>query len=34
LVRLDKIRAYNAINIAEGYGMTQIVSPKEVRFYE
>ncbi len=34
MVRLDKIRAYNAVNLAEGYGMVQIVSPKEVNFDE
>lgn len=34
MVRLDKIRAYNAVNLAEGYGMIQIISPKEVNFDE
>jgi predicted nucleic acid-binding protein len=34
MVRVDKIRTYNAINIAEGYAMIQIVSPKEVNFDE
>ena len=34
MVRLDKIRAYNAINVAEGYGMIQIVSAKEASFDE
>lgn len=32
IVRLDKIRAFNAVNLAKGFGLVQIVSPKEVRF--
>ena len=34
IVRLDKIRAYNAVNLSEGYGALQIVSPREVIFDE
>ena len=34
IVRLDKVRAYNAVNLAEGYGTLQIVSPNEVNFGE
>ena len=34
IVRMDKIRGYNAVNLSEGYGMLQIVSPKEVTFDE
>ena len=34
IVRLDKIRAYNAVKLSEGYGMIQIVSPREVNFDE
>jgi hypothetical protein len=30
IVRMDRIRAFNAVNVAEGYAMMQIVSPKEV----
>ena len=34
IVRLDKIKAYNQVNLANGYGILTIVSPKEVRFDE
>jgi len=34
IVRLDKIRAYNQINLLNGYGILTIVSPREVRFDE
>lgn len=34
IVRLDRIRAYHAVSLAEGYGMIQIVSPREVAFDE
>ncbi|MEN8253947.1 MAG: PIN domain-containing protein [Verrucomicrobiota bacterium] len=34
IVRLDKIKAYNAVNLGQGYGMITIVSPKEVDFDE
>ena len=30
IVRMDRIRGFNAVNVAEGYAMMQIVSPKEV----
>lgn len=30
IVRLDKIRAYNAVNLLHGYGILTILSPKEV----
>lgn len=32
IVRLDKIKAYNQVNLLNGYGYLVIVSPKEVRF--
>lgn len=31
LVRIDKIRGYNQVNLASGYGLLSIVSPLEVR---
>lgn len=34
IVRLDKMRAYNQINLLNGYGILTIVSPKEVVFNE
>ena len=34
IVRLDKMRAYNQINLLNGYGILTIVSPKEVIFNE
>jgi hypothetical protein len=34
IVRLDKIRAYNRVNLLNGYGVLAILSPKEVRFDE
>ena len=34
IVRLDKIKAYNQVNLAQGYGILTIVSPKEVLFDE
>ena len=30
IVRLDKMKAYNQINLLNGYGILTIVSPKEV----
>lgn len=30
IVRLDKIKAYNQINLLHGYGILTIISPKEV----
>lgn len=30
IVRMDRIRGFNAVNLAEGYAMIQIVRPKEV----
>jgi predicted nucleic acid-binding protein len=32
IVRLDKIKAYNEVNRASGYGVLTIVSPKEVGY--
>lgn len=32
IVRLDKMRGYNEINVASGYSHLQIVSPQEVGF--
>lgn len=34
MVRLDKIKGYNAVNLANGYGMITIVSLREVAFDE
>ena len=34
IVRLDRIRAFNAVNLAEGYGVITIISPKEVNLDE
>ncbi|MEO0017387.1 MAG: hypothetical protein RLZZ522_670 [Verrucomicrobiota bacterium] len=34
IVRLDRIRAFNAVNLGEGYGVMMIISPKEVNLYE
>lgn len=31
IVRIDKIRAYNQVNLMAGYGLLSIVSPLEVR---
>ncbi len=30
IVRLDKMKAFNQVNLANGYGMLTIVSPREV----
>lgn len=30
IVRLDKMRAYNAVNLTHGYGIISLVSPREV----
>jgi predicted nucleic acid-binding protein len=32
IVRLDRIKGYNGVNLSLGYGMIAIVSPKEIRF--
>jgi len=32
IVRLDKMRAYNMINLMHGYGILTIISQKEVRY--
>lgn len=32
IVKLDKIKAYNQINLLTGYGVLTILSPKEVSF--
>ena len=34
IVRLDKMKAYNAVNLAEGYGILTIVIPKDVNINE
>jgi len=34
IVRFDKIRSFNAINLEKGYKALQIYSPREVTFYE
>jgi len=34
IVRLDRIRLYNAVNLTEGYGLIAILSPREVTPYE
>lgn len=34
IVRLDKIKAYNQVNLMNGYGIVQILSPKEVNVDE
>lgn len=34
IVRLDRIRAFNAVNLAEKYGMITIISPQEVKLDE
>jgi hypothetical protein len=33
IVRLDKIKMFNQINLLKGYGMLTIISPKEI-YYE
>ena len=32
IVRVDKMRAFNAVNLFEGHGLLSIVTPNEVRF--
>jgi predicted nucleic acid-binding protein len=32
IVRLDKMKAYNQINLINGYGILTIVTPREVRY--
>ena len=32
IVRMDKMRAYNQVNLQTGFGLISIVSPQEVRF--
>lgn len=34
IVRHDKIKAYNQINLLNGYGIITIISPREVFFHE
>lgn len=34
IVRLDKMRAYNQINLANGYGILTIITPREVSYDE
>jgi len=34
IVKLDKIKGYNQVNLLSGYGMLTIISPKEVNFDE
>lgn len=32
IVKLDKIKAYNEVNVLHGYGILTILSPTEVNF--
>lgn len=32
IVRVDKMRAYNQVNLSAGFGLISIVSPREIRF--
>ena len=34
IVRLDRIKGFNRVNFENGYGVLQIISPKEVYFDE
>ena len=34
IVRIDKMRAYNQVNLQTGFGLLSIASPQEVRFDE
>lgn len=34
IVRLDKMKAYNRVNLLNGYGILTIITPKEVHFDE
>ena len=34
IVRYDKIRQFNAVNLAQGYHTLEIYSPREVTSYE
>ncbi len=34
IVRLDKMKAYNQINLLLGYGILTIISPKEINYDE
>ena len=34
IVRLDKMKAYNQVNLLNGYGILTIISPREVLFDE
>jgi hypothetical protein len=34
IVRIDKMRGYNQVNLQTGFGLLSIVSPQEVRFDE
>lgn len=34
IVRVDKMRAYNQVNLQAGFGLLSIASPQEVRFDE
>ena len=34
IVRLDRIKGYNQVNVLSGYGQITVVSPKEVNFDE
>jgi hypothetical protein len=34
IVRIDKMRAYNQVNLQIGFGLLSIVSPQEVHFDE
>jgi predicted nucleic acid-binding protein len=34
IVRLEKIKGYNQVNLINGYGILTIITPKEVRLHE
>ena len=34
IVRLDKIKAFNQVNLLHGYGILTIITPKEIRYDE
>lgn len=34
IVRLDRMKGYNRVNFEKGYGMIEIISPKEVIIYD
>ncbi|MEK7250008.1 MAG: hypothetical protein AAB209_06235, partial [Bacteroidota bacterium] len=34
IVRLDRMKAYNRVNLLNGYGMLTIITPKEINYDE